>query len=171
MGTTTYEAIPYPEGTDLVIQGDDAMQALAERVDLRIARWSGGSTTDATPVALANNAWTDIVFSVGLTVSDNVTASANTTLTYTGAGARWFLVSAGANIAVNGSQPNGYLRIVHSGGVAAELIHSDNYDNLNAAIPLLLNPADTIVIAAKANDGSGATGGAYDRAWLRMVAL
>lgn len=36
MGTTAHLALPYPEGADLVIAGDDAIQALAEAVDSRI---------------------------------------------------------------------------------------------------------------------------------------
>lgn len=33
MGTTTHLGLPYPEGTDLLISGDDAIQALAENLD------------------------------------------------------------------------------------------------------------------------------------------
>lgn len=36
MGTTTNLDLPYPEGTDLVIGGDDAIQALAEELDTRL---------------------------------------------------------------------------------------------------------------------------------------
>lgn len=35
MGTTPNLDLPYPEGSNLVIQGDDAMQALAEAIDTR----------------------------------------------------------------------------------------------------------------------------------------
>lgn len=168
MGTTTYEAIPYPEPTDRARNGSVAMRALAEKVDDRIARWQGTASRDATQVALANNVWTAVAWPAP-TDSDNV-SNDGTTFTYTGT-ARWFLVSFGAQIAVNGSQPNGGLRVLHNGSGAAELLHSDNYDSLNAAIPLMLNTGDTIAVQAYANDGSGAAGGAHDRAWLRMVAL
>lgn len=33
MGNTNRAGLPYPEGTDYLIQGDDAMRALAERLD------------------------------------------------------------------------------------------------------------------------------------------
>lgn len=41
MGTTAIYGLPYPDGTDLVIQGDDAIQALAEAVEDTIY---GGTT-------------------------------------------------------------------------------------------------------------------------------
>lgn len=49
MGTTPNLGIPYPEDTDLVIQGDDAMQAIAEKLDtvLDPAWCSGAQETPA----------------------------------------------------------------------------------------------------------------------------
>jgi hypothetical protein len=37
MGTTTNFGLPFPEGSDLVIGGDDAIQALAESLDARLS--------------------------------------------------------------------------------------------------------------------------------------
>lgn len=50
MGTTPHGA-PYPEGTDKVVNGDDAIKALAQWVDPRapyqVAIYSGGYTTNS----------------------------------------------------------------------------------------------------------------------------
>jgi hypothetical protein len=47
MGTTT-KGIPYPEGTDRVMDGDNAMQAIAVKVDELLPRTlTGTSTTDS----------------------------------------------------------------------------------------------------------------------------
>lgn len=40
MGSTTNLALPYPEGTDFVIDGDDAIQALAEAADADSVQWA-----------------------------------------------------------------------------------------------------------------------------------
>lgn len=171
MGTTPNRAIPYPEPTDDLRNDAAATRLLAERVDalltamdpLHIAMSSGAAQ------ALANNVWTD----VSLTWLDGeLTSHTATSVTYTGP-PRWFIVSFGANIAVNGSQPNGYLRPLFDGSPASEMIHSDNYQNLSGAIPMRLGAGGftTVTLSAKANDGSGAAGGAYDNAWLRVAAM
>lgn len=50
MGSTTPSlAIPYPVGTDRVMDGDNAMQSLAERVDLLLGG-TGGATGGTAPV-------------------------------------------------------------------------------------------------------------------------
>jgi hypothetical protein len=47
MGTTT-KGIPYPEGTDRVMDGDDAMKAIAQKVDALLpVTITGSGTTDA----------------------------------------------------------------------------------------------------------------------------
>lgn len=58
MGTTTH-GYPYPEGTDRVADGDDAIQALAEAIDLHLAgRLAFGvfvGTTDASSQVTINH--------------------------------------------------------------------------------------------------------------------
>lgn len=43
MGSTTVDGLPYPVGTDRVMDGDDAMKALAEALTGRSARVATGS--------------------------------------------------------------------------------------------------------------------------------
>lgn len=61
MGTTTHLDLPYPEGTDLVISGDDAIQSLAETLDASLnplgayivmARASSGAAIGSTLVVI-----------------------------------------------------------------------------------------------------------------------
>lgn len=47
MGSTTTHGLPYPVGTDRVMDGDNAMQALAEAVDAHL--YGGGSAPAGAP--------------------------------------------------------------------------------------------------------------------------
>jgi hypothetical protein len=47
MGDTTAHGLPYPVGTDRVMDGDNAMQALAEAVDTALMQDTGGITPQA----------------------------------------------------------------------------------------------------------------------------
>ena len=56
MGSTTPAMkLPYPVGTDRVMDGDNAIQALAERIELVYPRGPLGMVTRTTPLALANS--------------------------------------------------------------------------------------------------------------------
>lgn len=39
-------SMPYPVGTDKVVDGDDAIKALAERVDVRLGKWTSYAPAD-----------------------------------------------------------------------------------------------------------------------------
>jgi hypothetical protein len=47
MGSTTTHGLPYPVGTDLIMNGDNAMQALAEAVDTALMADTGTLTAAA----------------------------------------------------------------------------------------------------------------------------
>lgn len=58
MGATTTKGYPYPVGTDRVMDGDNAIQALAEAVDTHLGRTASGQAqvnivTGGTPVSTA----------------------------------------------------------------------------------------------------------------------
>jgi hypothetical protein len=171
MGTTPL-GLPYPEPSGKVRVGQADIQALAVAVDERITKHYGCGAGPAGTTPLANNAWTTIAAaSTSVGVGGDMVASGGTGFEYTAGDPRWFLVSGGANIAVSGTQPNGGLRVIHTTGTIVELIHSDNYQNLSAGVPVLLNAGEGVALQAWANDGSGALGGGYDGAYLRVVAL
>lgn len=157
--TTVNKAIPYAQPGDARGAGANAMRDLAVRVDeLLTAQDFTGTNLDAlASAALANDVWTDVL-----------------TLTYTGP-ARRFLVSFGANVAVSGTQPNGYMRGLLDGTTPLpELRHSDNYSHLGMAVPIHLGsgaPFTTVTLQVKANDGSGLAGGARDNAYLYSASV
>lgn len=51
--TPAPNSIPYPVGTDRVMDGDNAMQAIAERVDTRLGKWSSWAPTTTAYTASA----------------------------------------------------------------------------------------------------------------------
>lgn len=60
MGSTTTHGLPYPVGTDRVMDGDNAMQALAEAVDAQLYAGTGapgapGMWANATGVVVCTN--------------------------------------------------------------------------------------------------------------------
>lgn len=63
MGTTSRFGLPYPEGNGLVIQGDDAIQALAEAVDADL-----GAVADAPPAWCNGSAEPFVAIGAGITV-------------------------------------------------------------------------------------------------------
>lgn len=77
MGSQTAKlAIPYPVGTDRVTDGDNAMQALAERLDLLMtSRFQTGSVI----VGLLTNkvGFTDVVFPFPFTKIPRVVVASN----------------------------------------------------------------------------------------------
>ena len=114
MGSTTPKyAFPYPIGTDRVMDGDNAIQALAERVEAVLAgTGSGGNAWSVRQGAggvFGANAWTPIL-SIALTSCPigavvAVLASAGLSTTTATAVAQARLTSAGATIAPAGAAP------------------------------------------------------------------
>lgn len=54
-------ALPYPVGTDRVMDGDNAMQALAERVEAVLGTGRVWTAKQGNPVPVPVNAWTVVV--------------------------------------------------------------------------------------------------------------
>lgn len=77
MPTTTPapNLMPYPVGTDRVMDGDNAMQALAERVDTRMGKW-----TAYTPSIVSGASYSSAVANY-LRTTDLVTVRARFTMT------------------------------------------------------------------------------------------
>lgn len=103
MGTTPRLSLPYPEGSDLVIQGDDAIQALAETIDARhdLAAVVIGYGVDGQAIP-ADTPWT-AEFPGGPLIMDTFSYSAGA-ITYNGA-TRNFIVC--AEVEVTSSTPGG----------------------------------------------------------------
>lgn len=120
MGTTTNYGLPYPEATDLVIQGDDAIQALAEAVDSKL-EWSPAAIFPRTesPAAVGSTAavaWGSAALLAGFTYD-------TPTLTYTAAPQRLFIVDAEVSITISGAASLGSyveLRLNGNGFAASE---------------------------------------------------
>lgn len=101
MGTTPIYGLPYPEGSGLVIQGDDDMQALAEAVEAELAeiRTRSFISMDAGPAQ---------TFGVGGGVLEFSGGSMSTDWTHDGAGTftfsgpnTWFIASLRVNMGPN----------------------------------------------------------------------
>jgi hypothetical protein len=73
MTGTTAKGYPYPTGTDRVMDGDNAIQALAEKVESAAGTMASGVFT----VSAVGNVSTNITFPVGRFVTPpNITATA-----------------------------------------------------------------------------------------------
>jgi hypothetical protein len=175
--TTPGYAWPYPEPSDargaganairdLALAIEDTLEAdAAARAVIRRAAHSGASQTP-----LANGGWVNVAYAG---TDDGNMSYDGVNMSYSGP-ARMFLITYTANVAVNGTQPNGGLRLLLSGSVADTHMHSDNYNNLAGACPVRLGAGtgfEVVTVQAYANDGSGAAGGAYDNASLRVTTL
>jgi hypothetical protein len=89
MGTTANHALPYPEGTDLVISGDDAIQALAEAVDATLD-WDSALVIGRVNAGVATGG--NVVFPGIIHTAVDFTIDGSGVITYTGASSRNFLV-------------------------------------------------------------------------------
>lgn len=167
MGTTSTYGLPYPEGGDLVIGGDDAIQALAEAVEARMY---------ASPIAYValtdhGGALDDVDGAIVLTgaVSMSGFTFDGTTLTYTG-GSCLFLVAAQVDISITDADPSkrSHASIVHNFNTSAPPVTSFDvtiYDapgvarhcTHNLVVPLALEPGNTLQVHAWA-DPAGVLG-------------
>src|SRR4029453_9056692 len=62
---TTPKGYPYPVGTDRVMDGDNVMQSMAEKVDTALACTASGRTTVVTTGAAPSNGSTAVTFPAG----------------------------------------------------------------------------------------------------------
>lgn len=69
MGTTP-KGYPYPEGTDLVMDGDDAIQALAEAVDAKSTYGIAAGTVQVTGITVGNAQSVTVTFPAGRFTND-----------------------------------------------------------------------------------------------------
>lgn len=90
MGTTTIFDLPYPEGSDDVIEGDDAMQALAERIEVLLTPAYAVAPAASSSLQTGITSATAATFA-GLTGTGEFTLESGSTIRYTGP-TRWFLV-------------------------------------------------------------------------------
>ena len=96
MGTTPNRGFPYPEGTDFVASGDDAIQALAEAVDDRLAGHSYVFGSGSGPAGIPSGGDT-ITWDLGSAAGWHLEADEQ--FIYDGP-ARWHLVTATVVLAV-----------------------------------------------------------------------
>lgn len=92
MGTTPAYGLPYPEGTDLVIAGDDAIQALAERLEALLVPAYGHTDPAASATQNGIVGGTVATFAGWLSNTGQFSfEGAGATIRYTGP-SRWFHV-------------------------------------------------------------------------------
>lgn len=60
MGSNTAHGLPYPVGTDRVMDGDNAIQALAETLDTKLLQDTGNMTPAAAGFVVASSLWTGL---------------------------------------------------------------------------------------------------------------
>lgn len=160
MGTTARRGYPYPEDSDLVIQGDDAIQALAEKIDLDVD-WT--QTVAHIGLAESPSATGGLVdFGPAVSLMTGFTYTSGGTLTYTGPASRMFVVcvsvevtqggtgasfQSSASVNHNGAEVGASYDLVAtpSGGVieARGVVH-------NIATFVLLAPGDTVTVSTTA---------------------
>lgn len=92
MGTTSRFDLPYPEGTDLVIGGDDAIQALAEALADRL--YPDASVTVALATSGRAVSGATAVNFTGTTSAGGFTVTSAETFTYDGTVDRFFMIAA-----------------------------------------------------------------------------
>lgn len=173
MDTTPIYGIPFPEATDLVIAGDDDMEAIAFAVEAQLARldehlvrqWHG--VTAATPVQPVAGSGTLLGYDSGAG-SGHFAFSAGV-LTYEGASPRWFYVSAGAVITASGALPGSTLALRHAGVDVVRSRTNSTYQSHQLSVPALLEPGHTLsLIASHPNADTSASA---TEVYLRVASL
>ena len=166
MGTTANLDLPYPEGTDLVISGDDAMQALAEAVDAYLTpQWASCVDDDATPATPAGD-----VAAYDTVLTSGHFAHAAGVLTYTGAAPRWFLVPLGALLSISGPFPGSRMALVHNGFAAVNSRTDSTFHTHSISVPVLVSPGETLAAQYSQTNAGAGTGEASER-YLRVASL
>lgn len=169
MGTTPNRGFPYPEGTDYVASGDDAIEALAMAVDgaltnrlFAVAEGGPGESV------AANTDW--VVDYAEMTGGPGFTAILDGGIaprfTYTGSSGRWFLISVGVSVSAPGSTAIA-LNLVANGGVMASAVSGADDTHLTISLPAALG-SGTDLSAYIRIDGAA---GSFSYPWLRAVSL
>lgn len=170
MGTTARRGYPFPEATDLVIQGDDAIEALAAAVDVDVD-WTQtvAHIGSAESTGLADGSV--IAFDGGQSLMTGFTYGAGL-LTYTGPAVRMFLAclsvevatsgsnqaSMSSNVAlrVNGTEIEGSYDMVASTSGGGTLQQRAVVHKITTF--LLLNPGDVVTAVAGSTPANGPLG-------------
>ena len=132
---------PYPVGTDKVVNGDDAIKALAQYVDRMHAEFDGNTTANPNVVALTGNWVGDSTKSWG-----NVSTVNGAQLMTVTAGVHSIQASVRFGAAITG---RAYGEIQVGGVLVARAVGGNGDDQLSIAvpaIPLVLNNAVTIAV-------------------------
>jgi hypothetical protein len=168
MGTTSL-GFPFPEGTDLVIAGDDAIEALAAAVNAYLTTNVAAKYLTATTgtTALAGGAGF-----VGMTYTANTAVGFTTsdfiTYTYTGP-TRIFRIAAGAVISSNATvAASQELQLITSGGVAQKTRTLAEVAGLHLSYVAQLIAGDTLTAQVACGAGGG---GSYQHGYLNAVAV
>jgi len=170
--TTPHAGLPYPETTvDKVRQGAANIKALAEALDTRVAeRWCNliGSTAQT---GIGDNVPTVVGYaSADSDASGWFDWNGGGLLTYHGP-RKWYVVSFGANLAVNGTIHSSAIALEISGSTVVRPVASSRYAHLGACVPARLDPGNVLSVVAVTDDNTGNTGGAYDNAYLRVAGV
>lgn len=168
MGATSAFDLPYPEGGDLVIEGDDAIQALAEAVEARMNPNMAYVTVDPAESALGISGATEVDFPGA---ADLVGFSgAGLVFTYAGGGSRYFIVSASVEVEVAsaGSEFLSSTVEVHYDGAARSISHdqvahtgatlASRKVTHNISVPIHIVDGHPVTVYAYASGGTGTLG-------------
>lgn len=163
MGTTTGgHPLPYPDGSDLVIDGDDAIEALAKAVTAS----PGAATFIATASGVVVTAsLTPILWGAIATEAADWTYDAVTgALAWFGPD-RWVLVSTALTLqTVSGSTYSASTYILHNGATVASTslvlpgVAPPAQFSHNLSMPVFLATGDAITISATAGGSTTAAG-------------
>jgi hypothetical protein len=151
MGSTTTKGYPYPVGTDRVMDGDDAIKALAEAVDSDSAFTRATTLGQTLVAATANN------------ISWNAASPNGCELTKTSA-YQWTVTVAGlyvvtAVVQLGAFQPSGTRAYIGlSAGPGVTYYQRDVMSGENTATTTMLNalaPGDQIIVTLFPNTATG----------------
>lgn len=169
MGTTTNQALPYPEPTDRARNGSVAIRALAEAVDAALDWAPGVTITEGESARTCGGAGSYVDFT-GVVASMGDFTQVGDSYRYDGDAARMFLVSATVevelgngsgqptmsstvNVRVNNVDTRGshdQVSSIEAGGTLRnrETVHAVN-------LPLVLSPGDLVAAYASGDPGVG----------------
>jgi hypothetical protein len=161
MGTTINHGLPYPEGTDLVISGDDAIQALAEAVDAKLEWVTAAAFAHASAGSQAVSTDTVIHFPGTQSLTGFAYDGAGG-LHYTG-GLRPFLIAVSVTINNTGTDPESRIEVrvnnVTIMGSESKTVGTAQTTTHTISVPCFLESGDVISIVANAAP-AGVTSGA-----------
>ena len=172
MGTTAVYDLPYPDGSSLVIEGDDAMQALAEATEATIAgvvqdtqaalAWDGGLTILPGESAGSVGAFVNVDFP-GTVAGLGAFSRTGDYFTYTGVSGRAFLVQVSVEVETGGGPHAGVNSQVDVLQASVTLASSYDEVSMSAAtintrsvvhtltVPVVLTNGQTISVNAAAS--------------------